>query len=89
VLKKKITINNKLGMHARAAAQFVRTVTAFSSEVTVRYEKKEASGHSIMGLMMLAASRNVDIEILVSGEDEKKAMDALVKLVSDKFGEKE
>jgi phosphocarrier protein HPr len=89
VLRKKIKISNKLGLHARAAAKFVQTSTPFSSEVTVSYNGKEVSGKSIMGIMMLAASKGNEIELFISGNDEVEAMCALITLITDRFGEKE
>ena len=87
--KTKIEIINKLGLHARAAAKFVQTTSAFNSEVVVRYNDKEVNGKSIMGIMMLAASKGNTIEIQAVGSDEKQAIEALVKLISDRFDEKE
>jgi phosphocarrier protein len=89
LLSKKITITNKLGLHARAAAKLVQTASTYDSEVTVKHNGKEVSGKSIMGIMMLAASKGNTIDIIVSGKDEKEAMDAVINLISDKFGEKE
>jgi phosphocarrier protein len=89
LLSKKITIINKLGLHARAAAKLVQTASTYDSEVTVKHNGKEVSGKSIMGIMMLAASKGNTIDIIVSGKDEKEAMDAVINLISDKFGEKE
>lgn len=89
MLNKKLTIDNKLGLHARAAAKFVQTAASFESEIIVRNKEKTVSGKSIMGIMMLAASKGSDIEIQIKGSDEKQAMDAIVTLISDRFGENE
>lgn len=87
MLKKTIVINNKLGLHARAAARFVETAAAYESDIRVRYGKKTINGKSIMGLMMLAAARGTTIELLVQGRDEESALMALVGLIEDRFEE--
>ena len=89
ILSKKLAITNKLGLHARAAARLVQTASSFNSEITVRHNGKEVSGKSIMGIMMLAASKGNSIEIIATGNDEKEALDALESLISDRFGEKD
>ena len=89
MLSKKITLINKYGLHARAAAKFVSTASRFLSEVTVQCNDKSANGKSIMDVMMLAAVCNNAIEIKVNGEDETELLVALEKLVSERFGEKE
>lgn len=86
---KTITIVNKLGLHARAAAKFVQTASGFASDITVSANNREVSGKSIMGIMMLAAGKGKDIEITVSGADECEAMQALEDLVNNRFGEDE
>ena len=85
--KKTVVIINKLGLHARAAARFVDTATAFEAEIEVNSGDKTVNGKSIMGLMMLAAARGATVELTVRGRDEKKALTALVKLIEDRFGE--
>lgn len=87
--KKQITIINKLGLHARAAAKLVQTASLFSSEISVVYNEKKANGKSIMGIMMLAASRGATIEIIISGADEVQAMQSIEELILDRFGESE
>ena len=86
---KTITIVNKLGLHARAAAKFVQTASGFASDITVSANNREVSGKSIMGIMMLAAGKGKDIEITVSGADECEAMQALEDLINNRFGEDE
>ena len=88
-MKRTITIVNKLGLHARAAAKFVNCASGFSSDVTVRRDEREVNGKSIMGVMMLAAAKGTEIEVEVVGEDAEAAMDALEQLVGDRFGEEE
>lgn len=89
MIKKKITIINKLGLHARAAAKFVKIVSSYSSDVNIEFANHKINGKSIMGVMMLAAGKGAEIYIYVSGDDEKEAMIAIEALVNDKFGEEE
>jgi phosphocarrier protein len=84
-----VTIVNKLGLHARAAARFVTEASQFQSEILVRRENKEVNGKSIMGVMMLAASKGTTIEIMAEGKDENAAIDALVSLINNRFEEAE
>ena len=86
---KKITIINKLGLHARAAAKFVQVASRYQAEINVYSGHKEVSGKSIMGIMMLAAGKGSAIEIKTIGADEDEAMSALEALINDKFGEDE
>ena len=85
--KKTVVIINKLGLHARAAARFVETASAFDSDIEISSGENSVNGKSIMGLMMLAAARGSSVELIVRGRDEEKALMALVKLVEDRFGE--
>ena len=87
VFKKKLTITNKLGLHARAASLFVKTASAFSSTVNVSNSEKDANGKSIMSMMLLQASYRSEVDICIEGEDETEAMAAIEALVNDKFGE--
>lgn len=89
MLKRHITIINKLGLHARAAAKFVTTASSFQSEITVKRDEREVNGKSIMGIMMLAAARGCEIELVINGDDEEDAMQALVSLIENFFGEGE
>jgi phosphocarrier protein HPr len=84
-----VTIINKLGLHARAAARFVTTASSFSSEVDISKNGQRVNGKSIMGVMMLAASRGTDLIIMTQGDDEIEAADSLVTLIEERFGEKE
>jgi len=86
-LKRSLLIANKRGLHARAAAKFVRTVGQFDAAVRVSFKGQEVSGLSIMGLMMLAAGIGSEIEIACSGRQATDAMAALSALVEGKFGE--
>lgn len=82
-----LEIQNKKGLHARAAAAFVKTIEDLDAEVTVERIGQTVSGCSIMGLMMLAAAKGTTIEITAKGNQAKEALDALTHLVNSKFGE--
>ncbi|NBB98498.1 MAG: HPr family phosphocarrier protein [Alphaproteobacteria bacterium] len=87
MIEQDIEIVNEKGLHARASAKFVDVVERFSADVEVMKDGMSVPGDSIMGLLMLAASRGTSIKLRVSGADEAAVMDALVMLVADKFGE--
>lgn len=89
MIKQKISIQNKLGLHARASAKFVAQAGKFQSHIEVSRDNKTVNGKSIMGIMMLAASKDVELELCAEGPDEKEAIVELVKLINDKFGESE
>ena len=82
-----LEIKNKKGLHARAAAAFVKTLEPFDVECSVERIGQCVGGCSIMGLMMLAASKGTTIKVVMKGKDADKAMKTLKKLVDDKFGE--
>jgi phosphocarrier protein HPr len=84
-----VTIINKLGLHARAAAKFVQVASGFGCEINIKHGSREVSGKSIMGVMMLAVGKGTEIEILAHGSDANQALDALENLVLDRFGEEE
>lgn len=84
---KLVTIANQKGLHARAAAMFVKLAAEFDAEITVAKDDIEVSGLSIMGLMMLAAGTGTELEIRARGRQAKKAVNALVGLVKSKFAE--
>jgi phosphocarrier protein len=86
-LKRSLPIGNKRGLHARAAAKFVRTAGQFDAAIRVAFKGQEVSGLSIMGLMMLAAGIGSAIELTCSGRQAGEAMVALAALVEGKFGE--
>jgi phosphocarrier protein HPr len=86
-LQRTLAIANKRGLHARAAAKFVRTAGQFDAAVRVSFKGQEVSGLSIMGLMMLAAGIGSEIELACSGRQAAEAMTALATLVEGKFGE--
>ncbi len=89
MLSKKLLIQNKLGLHARAAAKLVNIAGLYSAEIIIRYNGKMANGKSIMDLMLLAANQGHEIELTVNGEEETQAVAAIEKLINEKFGEAE
>jgi phosphocarrier protein HPr len=84
-----VTIVNKLGLHARAAAKLVTTASGFASNIEIEKNGQKVNGKSIMGVMMLAASRGTRLVITANGKDELEALDSLEKLVGARFGEQE
>ena len=89
MISESITIINKLGLHARAASKLVNCASQFESEVFITRKGNRVNAKSIMGVMMLAASKGVELELEVEGDDEKECRDALVELINDRFGENE
>ncbi len=89
MIKSSITINNKLGLHARASAKLTKLAGSFSSDIHLSRNGRRVNAKSIMGVMMLAAGLGSEIEIEVEGADEQAAMGALRALVDGKFGEGE
>ena len=87
VSEKKVTIKNKLGLHARPAAMFVELSSKFVSDIFVQKDENEVNGKSIMGVMMLAAGYGAKLKIRAIGKDSKQAIEALEKLVQDRFYE--
>ena len=85
----KITIINKLGLHARAASKFVSTASAFGCSVKAGKEGKMIDGKSIMSVMMLAASKDTELDLQFDGADEQQAMEALTALINNRFDEGE
>lgn len=87
IIETDLQIQNQKGLHARAAAAFVKCVENLSAEVTVERLGQSVSGCSIMGLMMLAASKGTVIHVSAAGSEARKAIKALTELVNNKFGE--
>jgi phosphocarrier protein len=81
------TIRNRLGLHARAAALLVKTANGYASNVTIEKDGLEVNGKSIMGILMLAASKGTRITLKVDGKDSAQAMQTLGKLIENRFGE--
>lgn len=82
-----LKIVNEKGLHARASAKFVEVVEAHDAQAEVEKDGMSVSGDSIMGLLMLAASRGTEIRVRTEGEQAQPLIDALARLVADKFGE--
>ncbi len=89
MLRQPIEIVNRLGLHARASAKLTQLAGSFQSEVWMTRDGRRVNAKSIMGVMMLAAGKGSSIELETEGPDEQAAMDALVALIEDKFGEGE
>jgi len=81
------TIRNRLGLHARAAALLVKTANGFNANIMIEKDGVEVNGKSIMGILMLAASRGAKITVRVEGNDAPEALQTLGKLIENKFGE--
>ncbi|OGR30369.1 MAG: phosphocarrier protein HPr [Desulfuromonadaceae bacterium GWB2_53_15] len=87
MLQQEFVIVNKLGLHARASALFVKTASRFTSEIRLAKEGVEVNGKSIMGIMMLAASKGTTVLLTVNGPDEADAMQTIGDLIVNGFGE--
>jgi len=89
MIKTTTTISNKLGLHARASAKLTKLAGSFPCEVWISKGERRVNAKSIMGVMMLAAGIGTDVEVETNGAQEQEAMDALLALMADKFGEGE
>ena len=89
MIQKQLEIINRLGLHARAAAKFVTLASGFSSDIRLGNGAREVNGKSIMGVMMLAAGKGATLNLMVRGEDETLAVQAIERLVADRFDEGE
>jgi phosphocarrier protein HPr len=89
MIKTNTTISNKLGLHARASAKLTKLAGSYPCEVWVSRGDRRVNGKSIMGVMMLAAGMGTEITLETEGAKERDAMDALLALIADKFGEGE
>ena len=89
MIKNLTTISNKLGLHARASAKLTKLAGSFPCEVWISKGERRVNAKSIMGVMMLAAGIGSEIELETSGDQAQEAMDALLALIADKFGEGE
>ncbi|HEX5688097.1 MAG TPA: HPr family phosphocarrier protein [Ideonella sp.] len=87
MIRRTVTISNKLGLHARASAKLTKLAGGFQCEVFMSRNSRRVNAKSIMGVMMLAAGMGSQVEIETEGADEQQAMDAIVALIDDKFGE--
>jgi Phosphotransferase System HPr (HPr) Family len=86
-LERTVTIVNRLGLHARAAAKLVTLASRFPCEIRVRTDNREVSGKSIMGVLMLAAAKGTRITLVAEGDDAQEALDALDALIAARFEE--
>lgn len=89
MIKTTVTISNKLGLHARASAKLTKLAGSHQCEVWMSRGERRVNAKSIMGVMMLAAGIGTDVELETNGPDEQQAMEALLALINDKFGEGE
>jgi phosphocarrier protein HPr len=87
MIKRVATISNKLGLHARASAKLTKLAGGFGSDVHLSRNGRRVNAKSIMGVMMLAAGLGSEVEIETEGADEQAAMEAIVALIDDRFGE--
>ncbi|BBB27284.1 HPr family phosphocarrier protein [Amphritea japonica] len=87
--EKQITIINKLGLHARAAAKLINVTSSFSSDIQLNKDGRQVDGKSIMSVMMLAASKGTELTISTCGDDEQQALDAIEQLINNRFDEEE
>jgi phosphocarrier protein HPr len=89
MIRRQLFIINKLGLHARATAKLVATASAHQSKVRIAGKGREVDAKNIMQVMMLAASKGTEVELIADGEDEQQAIIALTELINDYFGEGE
>lgn len=89
MVEKKVIVNHKVGLHARPASVFVQTAAKFSSDITVSCEDRNANAKSILTVLTLGANKGAEITIAAEGEDAEEAVNALVELVENNFGEDE
>jgi phosphocarrier protein HPr len=87
MIKRNARISNKLGLHARASAKLTKLAASFECDVHMSRNGRRINAKSIMGVMMLAAGLGTDVEIETDGPDEQRALDAIVALIDDRFGE--
>lgn len=87
MIRHQITIQNKLGLHTRAAAKLVDTAKRFASRIELIHHERVVDCKSIMGVITLGAQKDNVLDLIITGEDEKEALAAITKLINDKFGE--
>ncbi len=87
MISKTTTIINKLGLHARAAAKFVNLASEYDADIWIGKDGREVNGKSIMGVMMLAASKGSEVTLRADGKDEEQAIQALMQLIGNRFDE--
>lgn len=89
MIQQTTAIVNKLGLHARAAAKFVTLASQFEANINLKRNGLDVNGKSIMGVMMLAAAKGSEVELIIDGKDEAPAMQSLLELIENRFGEAE
>lgn len=89
MVKTNVTISNRLGLHARASAKLTKLAGSFQCDVHMARNGRRVNAKSIMGVMMLAAGIGTDVEVETDGPDEQRALEAIVSMINDKFGEGE
>ena len=89
MIKQEIEIINKLGLHARASSKLTQTASQFASEIWIEKNGRKVNAKSIMGVMMLAAGKGSTVVLETVGADEQPALESILKLIADKFGEGE
>ena len=89
MIERQVTIQNRLGLHARAAAKFVSLASGFASRIELCRGNRAVNGKSILGVMMLAAGRGSNLTLKINGQDEANAAEALECLINERFGEPE
>lgn len=89
MIERNLEIINRLGLHARAAAKFVNKASGYNSEIMIAKDGREVNGKSIMGVMMLAASKGSTITLKIDGDDEEQALEGLRQLINNRFDEDE
>lgn len=87
MIRHQITIQNKLGLHTRAAAKLVDTAKRYASRIELMYGDRVVDCKSIMGVITLGAQKNNTVDVIITGDDEEQAIEAINKLVDGKFGE--
>lgn len=87
MVEKEVEIINRLGLHARAAAKLVQVASAFQSKVTLRSDGEVVDAKSILGILLLAAGQGSRLDVVCEGKDEAPALEAVVQLIGDRFGE--
>ena len=85
--RRSVIIINKLGLHARAASKLVATASSFESKVLISRDEKLIDGKSIMAVLMLAATKGTELEIITDGHDEEEAVQTLINLINNRFDE--
>ena len=88
MIEKTFIIPNKLGLHARASAKLVTLTSRFESKIQIHKEDKKINAKSIMGIMLLAATKGSKIKLVISGKDEKEALEEITSLIKNNFNEK-